>query len=66
VRFAAYKSNGGAGLAIELPSGEFRGLTEMDAAFPGHLGQSLLPKDPSLAAAGNRLEAGKALDRPRA
>ena len=62
MRFAAYKSHGGAGLAIELPSGEFRGLTETDAAFPGHLAQLLAAGDGSLASAGQRLEGGRALD----
>ncbi|GLS17338.1 5-oxopent-3-ene-1,2,5-tricarboxylate decarboxylase [Labrys miyagiensis] len=62
MRFAAYKSPGGAGLAIELPSGELRGLTETDAAFPGHLAQLLTADGGALQAAGKRLEAGRSID----
>jgi acylpyruvate hydrolase len=62
VRFAAYKSPGGAGLAIKLPSGELRGLSETDAAFPGHLAALLSANGDALQAAGKRLEAGRSID----
>ena len=37
MRFAAYRSGKGEGLAVQLPGDEFRGLSTSDAKYPGSL-----------------------------
>ncbi len=62
MRFAAYKSSQGPGLAIQLPSGEFRGIDDSDAASPGRLENLIAGGAGALASAGKRLESGKPID----
>jgi acylpyruvate hydrolase len=62
VRFAAYRSMRGPGLAIALPDGEFRGIDESDAMFPGRLADLIAEGMPALQAAGERLARGRRVD----
>lgn len=62
VRFAAYKSSRGPGLAIALPGGEFRGIDASDAMFPGWLDQLIAEGTPALQAAGEKLACGRKID----
>jgi 2-keto-4-pentenoate hydratase/2-oxohepta-3-ene-1,7-dioic acid hydratase in catechol pathway len=62
VRFAAYRSIHGQGLAVPTPSGEFRGLPETDAGFPGHLDALVAEGKPALEAAARKLGQAAVLD----
>lgn len=62
MRFAAYKSPRGPGLAIALPAGEFRGIDESDAMFPGRLEELIAEGAQALQAAGERLASGRRID----
>lgn len=62
MRFAAYKSPRGPGLAIALPAGEFRGIDECDAMFPGRLEELIAEGTQALQAAGERLASGRRID----
>jgi acylpyruvate hydrolase len=62
VRFAAYRSPQGSGLAIALPKGEFRGIDENDATFPGRLDELITEGTAALQAAGKRLVSGRKID----
>ncbi len=62
VRFAAYKSSRGPGLAIALPAGEFRGIDASDAMFPGWLDELIAEGTPALQAAGEKLACGRKID----
>ena len=62
VRFAAYKSPRGPGLAIALPAGEFRGIDASDAMFPGWLDELIAEGTPALQAAGEKLACGRKID----
>jgi acylpyruvate hydrolase len=62
VRFAAYRSPQGSGLAIALPGGEFRGINESDATFPGRLEELIAEGADALQAAGERLARGRRID----
>ena len=62
MRFAAYKSPRGPGLAIALPEGEFRGIDESDAMFPGRLEDLIAEGTQALQAAGERLARGRRID----
>ena len=55
MRFAAYQTPAGRGLAIQLPSGELRGLAESAGTFPGRLEQLIAAGREALAGAGKRL-----------
>ncbi|TPK92337.1 fumarylacetoacetate hydrolase family protein [Mesorhizobium sp. B2-4-17] len=62
MRFAAYKSPRGPGLAIALPAGEFRGIDASDAMFPGWLDELIADGVQALHAAGGRLACGRRID----
>src|SRR5882757_10227505 len=62
VRFAAYKSSRGPGLAIALPAGEFRGIDASDAMFPGWLDELIDEGSQALHAAGEKLTCGRRID----
>ncbi|MBZ9799418.1 fumarylacetoacetate hydrolase family protein [Mesorhizobium sp. ES1-4] len=62
MRFAAYKSSRGPGLAIALPAGEFRGIDASDAMFPGWLDELIAEGTPALQAAGEKLACGRRID----
>jgi 2-keto-4-pentenoate hydratase/2-oxohepta-3-ene-1,7-dioic acid hydratase in catechol pathway len=62
VRFAAYKSPRGPGLAIALPAGEFRGIDASDAMFPGWLDELIADGAQALHAAGETLACGRKID----
>lgn len=62
MRFAAYRSPQGSGLAIALPGGEFRGINESDATFPGRLEELIAEGADALQAAGERLARGRRID----
>lgn len=62
MRFAAYRSPQGSGLAIALPGGEFRGINESDATFPGRLEELIAEGADALQAAGERLAKGRRID----
>ncbi|TPK89552.1 fumarylacetoacetate hydrolase family protein [Mesorhizobium sp. B2-4-12] len=62
MRFAAYKSPRGPGLAIALPAGEFRGIDASDAMFPGWLDGLIADGVQALHAAGGRLACGRRID----
>jgi acylpyruvate hydrolase len=62
VRFATYRSPQGSGLAIALPDGEFRGIDESDARFPGRLEQLIAEGPEALQSAGRRLTSGREID----
>ncbi|WP_095081100.1 fumarylacetoacetate hydrolase family protein [Mesorhizobium sophorae] len=62
MRFAVYKSPRGPGLAIALPAGEFRGIDESDAMFPGRLEELIAEGTQALQAAGERLASGRRID----
>ncbi|BAV51256.1 ureidoglycolate lyase [Mesorhizobium loti] len=62
MRFAAYKSSRGPGLAIALPAGEFRGIDASDAMFPGWLAELIAEGTPALQAAGEKLACGRKID----
>ncbi|BCG75067.1 5-oxopent-3-ene-1,2,5-tricarboxylate decarboxylase [Mesorhizobium sp. 113-1-2] len=62
MRFAAYKSSRGPGLAIALPAGEFRGIDASDAMFPGWLDELIAEGTPALQAAGEKLACGREID----
>lgn len=62
VRFAAYKSSRGPGLAIALPAGEFRGIDASDAMFPGWLDELIGEGSQALRAAGEKLACGRKID----
>lgn len=62
MRFAAYRSPQGSGLAIALPGGEFRGINESDATFPGRLDELIAEGADALQAAGERLARGRRID----
>ncbi|MET2832621.1 fumarylacetoacetate hydrolase family protein [Mesorhizobium shangrilense] len=62
MRFAAYRSPQGSGLAIALPGGEFRGINESDATFPGRLEELIAEGPDALQAAGERLAKGRRVD----
>jgi 2-keto-4-pentenoate hydratase/2-oxohepta-3-ene-1,7-dioic acid hydratase in catechol pathway len=62
VRFAAYRSIHGKGLAVSLPGGEFRGLPETDSSFPGHLDQLIADGHAALESAARKLAQAAILD----
>ena len=62
MRFAAYESKAGRGLAILLPNGEVRGLPDSDGNFPGRLEHLLSEGKDALATAGRRLSQAPVLD----
>ena len=62
MRFATYRSPQGSGLAIALPGGEFRGINESDATFPGRLEELIAEGADALQAAGKRLATGRRVD----
>jgi acylpyruvate hydrolase len=62
VRFAAYRSDSGTGLAVALADGSFRGLGESDPAFPGRLEPLIAGGVGALRAAGKRLAEAPAID----
>lgn len=62
MRFAAYKSSRGPGLAIALPAGEFRGIDASDAMFPGWLDELIAEGGQALYAAGEKLACGRKID----
>jgi len=62
VRFAAYRSKQGRGLALHLPSGEIRGMLASDAGFPGHLEQLVAGGKDGLASAAKKLSQAAVLD----
>lgn len=62
MRFAAYKSPRGSGLAIALPAGEFRGIDASDAMFPGWLDELIAEGGQALRAAAERLACGRRID----
>jgi acylpyruvate hydrolase len=62
VRFAAYQSDKGPGLAVALADGKFRGLAESDAGFPGTLPQLVAGGDGALRAAGRQLAQAAEID----
>ncbi|MBB6408572.1 fumarylacetoacetate hydrolase family protein [Mesorhizobium sangaii] len=49
-------------MAIALPAGEFRGIDESDAMFPGTLGDLIAEGAQALQAAGERLASGRRID----
>ena len=62
MRFAAYRSTRGPGLAIALPAGEFRGIDASDAMFPGWLDELIAEGGQALHAAGEKLACGRRID----
>jgi acylpyruvate hydrolase len=62
VRFAAYQSDKGPGLAVALADGKFRGLAESDAGFPGTLPQLVAGGADALRAAGRQLAQAAEID----
>jgi 2-keto-4-pentenoate hydratase/2-oxohepta-3-ene-1,7-dioic acid hydratase in catechol pathway len=62
VRFAAYRSGRGEGLAVQLPGGEFRGLTVLDAKYPGSLAKLIAAGTDALKSAAAVLAGGPAID----
>lgn len=62
MRFAAYQSQAGRGLAIQLPNGELRGLPESADKFPGRLERLIAAGGDALTSAGKRLAEAPALD----
>jgi 2-keto-4-pentenoate hydratase/2-oxohepta-3-ene-1,7-dioic acid hydratase in catechol pathway len=62
VRFAAYRSGRGEGLAVQLPGGEFRGLTVLDAKYPGSLAKLIAAGADALKNAAAVLAGGPAID----
>jgi len=62
VRFAAYRSKLGRGLALHLPTGEYRGLLESDSGFPGHLEQLIVGGKDALATAAKKLSQAAVFD----
>jgi len=60
VRFAAYYSDEGPGLAVALADGRYRGLPESDPSFPGPLGHLIATG--GLPAAGDRLARAAEID----
>ena len=62
MRFAAYQSDKGPGLAVALADGKFRGLAESDAGFPGTLPQLVAGGADALRAAGRQLAQAAEID----
>ena len=62
MRFAAFRTIRGAGLAVALPGGEYRGMIECDADFPGHLDQLIGSGAGALDLAHRRLARAAAID----
>jgi 2-keto-4-pentenoate hydratase/2-oxohepta-3-ene-1,7-dioic acid hydratase in catechol pathway len=62
VRFAAYRSKLGRGLALHLPTGEYRGLLESESGCPGRLEQVITEGKDALATAAKRLATAPVLD----
>ena len=62
MRFAAYRSRRGEGLAVQRPSGEFRGLSVLDAKYPGNLAKLIAAGPDALADAAAVLSGGSAID----
>ncbi len=62
MRFSAFRSGRGTGLAVQLPSGEFRGLLTGDARYPGDLGWLIAAGENSLRAAADTLKAAAPID----
>src|SRR3954462_129325 len=62
VRFAAFRSGRSSGLAVQLPSGEFRGLLTGDAHYPGDLGALIAAGTSSLRLAADTLRAAAPID----
>jgi len=62
VRFAAYRSTSGRGLALHLPNGDWRGLLESEVDFPGRLEQLIGEGKKALAGAAKRLAQAAILD----
>jgi 2-keto-4-pentenoate hydratase/2-oxohepta-3-ene-1,7-dioic acid hydratase in catechol pathway len=60
VRFAAYHSDDGTGLAIALADGRYRGLSESDPSFPGPLARLIAAQ--GLQDASNRLARAPEID----
>jgi len=65
VRFAAYRSGRGEGLAVQLQGGEFRGLSVLDGKYPGNLAKLIATGPEALHDAAATLAGGPVLD-PRA
>jgi 2-keto-4-pentenoate hydratase/2-oxohepta-3-ene-1,7-dioic acid hydratase in catechol pathway len=62
VRFAAYRSGRGKGLAVQLPGGEFHGLSVLDAKYPGGLAKLIAAGGDALKDAAAVLAGGSAID----
>ena len=62
MRFAAYQSDKGPGLAVALADGKFRGLAESDAGFPGTLPQLVAGGADALRAAGRQFAQAAEID----
>jgi acylpyruvate hydrolase len=62
VRFAVYRAGRGEGLAVQLPGDEFRGLTVLDAKYPGSLAKLIAAGPEALRDAGAVLAGGPVLD----
>jgi 2-keto-4-pentenoate hydratase/2-oxohepta-3-ene-1,7-dioic acid hydratase in catechol pathway len=62
VRFAAYRTERGSGLAVASADGTYRGLADSDAGFPGSLAQLIASGGDALPGAARRLAQGKTLD----
>lgn len=62
MQFAAYRSGRGEGLAVRLPSGEFRGFPAVDATYPGNLATLIAAGPQALKAAAAALAGGAAID----
>ncbi|HVY99771.1 MAG TPA: fumarylacetoacetate hydrolase family protein [Dongiaceae bacterium] len=62
MRFAAYRAGRGEGLAVQLPGGEFRGLSVIDAKYPGNLPKLIAAGPQALKDAATVLAGGAAID----
>jgi acylpyruvate hydrolase len=62
VRFGAYRSKLGRGLALHLPDGAIRGLLETEASFPGRLESLIAGGRDALFAAAARLSQAPPID----
>ena len=62
MRFAAFQSGQGHGLAVQLPTGELRGLLFGDARYPGELGTLIAAGSDALETAANVLKLAPAID----
>ena len=62
MRFAAYRSGRGEGLAVQLPGGEFHGLSVHDAKYPGGLAKLIAAGGYALKDAAAVLAGGSAID----